>query len=332
VQKIGFVTSGVKTAPSGTEPPLSQKLLSRFQDRLGELGCHPGTHYELFDTYAAGSSTKLETDIDDVIRRDPDIIVTLDSRAMRVLKRKGLVGQGRPNIVAGHMRYPADGGTVEHVRGARESNVTGVLAPRGGIIPTQFIILKELLSDPRNQFPVEPGALRFGFAHYIGQTRDTEPARDMAEAGSAARLQGVTLVDIPIDNAPSGLTEAAYLKAELDQMAGKIDALVVTAYPIFSLNMKVIVDAAKTHHWPAIYPSSNFVTRGGLASYGSDRFEVMDRLGDLVAKLLKNPGARAGAYPLETLSRKFAINTDTAQDLGLYVLDDVAKYANTVYP
>jgi ABC-type uncharacterized transport system substrate-binding protein len=117
----------------------------------------------------------------------------------------------------------------------------------------------------------------------------------------------------------------------------RFDALLVTEYPIFSLNMKTVLEFVESRHVPAIYPSAEFVARGGFMSFGVDRFEVVDRAAELVAEILQDPdldrGKPAGKLPFAIVGRThIGVNTDTAANLGINIPERFRAYATDVYP
>jgi putative ABC transport system substrate-binding protein len=64
-----------------------------------------------------------------------------------------------------------------------------------------------------------------------------------------------------------------------------IDALLVTADPFFYRNLQEVVDRANSANYPAIYQWSEFVSAGGLMSFGPDRNDCIKRAQAMVAAI-----------------------------------------------
>ena len=82
-------------------------------------------------------------------------------------------------------------------------------------------------------------------------------------------------------------------------------------------------------HIPAIYESDRFARDGGLMSYGPDDKEVIARVGDQVARILK--GAKPADLPFEQPTHfRFVINRKTADSLGLAIPESLFERADEV--
>ena len=96
------------------------------------------------------------------------------------------------------------------------------------------------------------------------------------------------------------------------------DGLIVLNDPFVFSFRKNIVEFAAQARLPAVYGFSEFVTTGGLISYGANISETYRRAATYVDRILK--GANPGDLPVE-LPTKFdmALNLKTSKALGLTI-------------
>jgi putative tryptophan/tyrosine transport system substrate-binding protein len=80
---------------------------------------------------------------------------------------------------------------------------------------------------------------------------------------------------------------------------------------------------------PTIFDVRDYVDAGGLASYGSDYFELMELTGNYVARVLH--GARPADLPVQQASKfEFVINRKTARALGIEISPNVLATVDDV--
>ena len=90
-----------------------------------------------------------------------------------------------------------------------------------------------------------------------------------------------------------------------------------------------IVDLAAKYRLPAIYANRDFVSAGGLMSYGTDRRQQYQRAAELVDKILK--GEKPGDIPVEQPTKfELVLNLKTAKALGLTVPPTLLAIADEV--
>jgi len=119
--------------------------------------------------------------------------------------------------------------------------------------------------------------------------------------------------------------EAAFKEA----IKSRSDALALMASPFFYSNQKQVVDLATKNRLPTIYPREEFITAGGLISYGSDGKESFRRAASLVDKILK--GANPADLPIEQPTKfELVINVKAAKQIGLTIQPNVLARADKV--
>jgi putative tryptophan/tyrosine transport system substrate-binding protein len=189
-------------------------------------------------------------------------------------------------------------------------NATGTVQFNDELIAKRLQILREMVPKTRliGTFYV-PGAptseLRLasvmGAAHRIGQE---------------IRVMGVTsLVDI----------DAAFATMAKEQVGG----LLVPNSTLFTNSREHLVSLAARYAIPAAYEYPEFVTAGGLFSYGSSNSDSYRLVGTYVGRILK--GEKPQDLPVVQPTRfEFVLNLKTAKALGLTIPETLLATADEV--
>ncbi len=146
---------------------------------------------------------------------------------------------------------------------------------------------------------------------------------DMTEMMPAARALGLrlSLLTAAID----ADIEAAFAAAA----ERRIEALLVSDRPFFTVRYDYIVALAARHALPAVYGWREYVTAGGLISYGSSLTDAWHQVGLYTGKILK--GAKPADLPVVQPSRfELIVNRKTANTLGLEISPKLFALADEV--
>jgi putative tryptophan/tyrosine transport system substrate-binding protein len=189
-------------------------------------------------------------------------------------------------------------------------NLTGVSNMAVALIPKRVEILSELVPQARIiALLMNPNA------------PNAKPMiRDVQGAARARGLQFHVL-----EASTEGAIDAAF--ASLVQL--HVGALVVGTDPFFNSRREQLVTLAARHTVPTIYEWREFVTAGGLISYGPSLTDIWRHAGVYVGRILR--GAKPADLPVEQPTKfELVINLKTAMELGLTVPQSILAWADDV--
>jgi putative ABC transport system substrate-binding protein len=290
---------------SGNPPADTQEAFDAFRARLRELGHVEGQTLRIESRYADGNFEKLPQLAADLVRLKVDVIFTYGTPAATTAKK----ATGTIPIVFGAVSDPLGAGLVASL--ARPGgNVTGVTLSNPELSAKRLSLLKEAV----------PAASRVA----VLENPDFKASASMVgETTRAARALGVETRVLEVRE-PRDFTKA------FASMAGAhVHAVVVLPDPMFIAHRRQIVEVAASHRIPAMYHLRQFVTAGGLMSYGADYTDTFQQCARLVDRILT--GTRPVDLPVEQ-ARQFtlAVNQKTAKALGLTIAPSVLLRADSV--
>jgi len=132
-------------------------------------------------------------------------------------------------------------------------------------------------------------------------------------------------VGVPVKHFGADKFENAFKDAN----QARSSALFVIASALAASSQKRIAELATKYRLPAIYPQENFVTNGGLISYGPDQAERYRRVASMVDKILK--GTKPADLPVEQPTKfELVINLKAAKQIGLTIPPNVLVRADKV--
>ena len=122
---------------------------------------------------------------------------------------------------------------------------------------------------------------------------------------------------------------ADFDRAFSDMTRARAGALAVLGSAIFNSERRRLVDLAAKHRLPTVYTSRDFVSAGGLMTYGVNLADLFRRAATYVDRILK--GAKPADLPVEQPTKyELVINLKTAKALGLTIPLSLLQRADQV--
>jgi putative ABC transport system substrate-binding protein len=151
----------------------------------------------------------------------------------------------------------------------------------------------------------------------------------VAGIGQFAVIQSVA-PSVGVEVIPINLGDAAEIKREVAAFAQSANGgLISTASALSAVHRDLIIALAAQHKLPAVYQERNYVTAGGLISYGPNFVDQYRRAAGYVDRILK--GEKPGDLPVQAPTKyELVINLKTARALGLSVPQSLLARADEV--
>ena len=284
---IGYI-SGI---PRSARP----HLYAAFASGLGKEGFVDGRNVEIEHRFVDNAPDRLPELAGELIRRGVSVIASTGSLAASMAAKRST--QTVP-IVFTLAVDPVSAGLVSSLN-KPGGNVTGVSILLGELTAKRVELLRELV----------PKAARIAV---LSNPQSPESARIVKEAESAARLLGLQFELV-----------AATTPLEIELAFGKIaerklHAVLVTSDPLFNSHGDRIVALGARSAIPVSYGLREYVSAGGLMSYGPNLAASYTLAGTYVGRILK--GENPANLPVQQSTRfELVINMKTAKTLGIEV-------------
>ncbi len=229
-------------------------------------------------------------------------------------------------------------GSVAPALAAKAATSTIPIVFANGVDPVQFKLVDSLNRPGGNITGIsfligDLGAKRLGLLHELLPNvavvgllvKSDNPNADAAigDAREAARSLGLELH-------PFKAQTAQEIEAIFAMLAGQqVGALLVNADPFFTSQHSHFVQLEARHKVPTVYPAREFVTAGGLMSYGTNIRDAYREAGVYSGKILK--GEKPGNLPVvQSTKFEFVINLKTAKALGIEVPPGMSARADEI--
>ena len=300
MRRIGVLPGG-----GDTDDPRSQPNISAFLQALQQLGWADGRNVKIDYRWPAGDADKARKYAAELVALAPEVIVTISSTNMTAL----LQTTRTVPIVFVAVADPVGAGYVDSLS-RPGGNATGFLLFDYSL-STKWL---ELLKD------VAPGVKRAAVLR--DPTISSGPAQFGVIQAAAPSLR--------VEVSPVNVHDASEIERGVTAFARSGNGgLIVTGSPLSLVHREVIIALSARHKLPAMYFLRQFVTDGGLISYGPNVPDQARRAAGYVDRILK--GEKPADLPVQAPTKyELAINLKTAKALGLTVPDTLLARADEV--
>ncbi len=293
---------GILIPESGRE---ESQTIKGLRDGLKELGYKEGENIQVEMRDVKGDRDALKSAAIDLVSKNVDVIFTTGTRATQAAK----AATKKIPIVFRHDADPAVLGLVKSMKQPGGA-LTGVTALSLQMTQKRLEILKEIVPNLRRMH------IFFDPTNFVSQQNFVFIQKTAAKAG-------LGVVEHTIKTSEELKTSfGAMQKMEGDALLHVPDGLVEGLGDF-------IFDAARKKGLPSMTYAEIWVTKGALAGYGVNNYEMGRQAAQLVERILK--GANPKDLPVEQ-ARKFdlVINLRTANTVGVTVPPQVLKKADRI--
>jgi putative tryptophan/tyrosine transport system substrate-binding protein len=279
-------------------------MLAAFRQGLAEAGYVEGQNVTIQYRWAEGRFELLPALAAELMQGRVDVLVA-DGGDVSAKAAQGATTSVPTVFTIGG--DPTAYGLVRSL-GRPEANVTGVTFFTIMLGPKRLELLRELV----------PKAATIAM---LVNPRSMNP--DASDVREAARSVGQSL---RVLNATSGADIDAAFRTLVQE---KSDALLIISNPLFTSRRDQIVTLANHFRVPTVYSLREYVSAGGLMSYGASIRDAYRQAGVYAGRILK--GAKPGDLPvLQPTKFELVINLATARTLGLEVPPTLLARADEV--
>jgi putative tryptophan/tyrosine transport system substrate-binding protein len=299
VRRIGVMMN------AAAEDPGPQAQVATFRHALQQLGWTEGRNVQIDVRWAGGSAEAYRRFAPELIALSPDLILAAAVPSVAAVQA---VSRSVP-IVFTQAIDPVGAGAVASL--ARPGgNVTGFMQFEYSLSGKWPELLKDIAQRVTR----------------VGVLRDPS---NPAGIGQWAVLQAMAPA-LGMEMIPLSAREPAEIEHGIADFArGANGGLIVPVSARAISHRQLIIEQAARHRLPAVYPYRDFVTLGGLMSYGPDLADQYRRAAAYVDRILK--GEKPADLPVQAPVRyELAINLKTARALGLEVPSTLLARADEV--
>jgi putative ABC transport system substrate-binding protein len=279
--------------------------LTTFRQALQGLGWTDGRNVHIETRFAGGNAADLRKYAVELAALAPDVILAMGSAGLPpVLQATRTVP-----IVFVLVPDPVGSGFV-HSLSQPGGNATGFMMFEYSLCGKWLELLKEIAPGVRRAAVLRDPAVPAG-------------------TGQFAVIQSVA-PSVGVDVSPINLGDAAEIEREVGTFAQSANGgLILTASALSQVHRDLIITLAAQRKLPAVYQERNYVTAGGLISYGPNFVDQFRRAAGYVDRILK--GEKPADLPVQAPTKyELTVNLKTAKALGLTLPSPLLARADEV--
>lgn len=293
---IGYLSSKGESAETG--------ILAGIRKGLGEQGLVEGRNFTMEYRWSAGEYDKLPRLAAGLVAQNVDLIATSGLPA-------ALAAKAATSKIPILFRLGVDPLAFKLARrlDRPEGNLTGVTMLFDPLTPKKLQMLHELVSSALIGLLVNP------------KNPNATTHKEHAEAAASAIGLRLTVLDASSGSEFGPAFEVA--------RQSKLGAILVGDDPLFDNESRRLIEAANRSRIPTMYYVRDFVTGGGLLSYGPSFDEMAAQLGVYAGRILK--GAKVNELPIVQPTKfELVINRKTAHAIGFDIPSKILFTADEV--
>ena len=288
------------------DDPYGQAQAAAFQQALQQLGWNDGRNVRIDIRWDESDADRARRYAQELVALAPDIFLAGGTVSVSALQH---VTRALP-IVFAAVADPVGAGFVDTL--ARPGgNITGFMVFEYGFSGKWLELLKQMAPQVTRAAVIRDPAFSFAIGVF-GAIQAVAPALGV-------EVTSISVHDIgDIERAVEAFARSAN---------GGLIVTGIATMPVATRDL--IITLAGRHKLPAVYPSRDMVTAGGLVSYGPDFVDQFRRAAGYVDRILK--GANPADLPVQAPTKyNLVINLKTARAIGLDVPASVLARADEV--
>ena len=276
-----------------------------FRQGLEALGWTENRNIQIEHRYSGGDLGQIQAYATELVRSAPDLIVGSGTPITAALQR---VTDTIP-IVFNVVNDPVGQGFVATLSHPG-SNITGFTFIDFRLIGTWLEMLKEV-------------------APHITRVAVLFNPEQIPQAGMLRAVEAVA-PSVGVQLMAAAVRDAAEIERAIDQFALEPSGgLIVLPSGATIVHRDLIIALAARYRLPAAYQYRQFVTGGGLMSYGNDLADQYRQAASYVDRILR--GEKPGDLPVQQPTKfELIINLKTAKALGLTIPPSLLALADEV--
>jgi ABC-type uncharacterized transport system substrate-binding protein len=296
-----------RTRTRMTQSGEAKSRVKAFQQGLRDLGWSEPRNIQIDYRFAASNADLIKKYVAEMVSMAPDVIVGNSTPVLAALRQ---ATSSIPIVFAG-LNDPVGQGFISSLAHPG-GNITGFTLIDFPMIGKWLDMLRDVIPD------MSRVALMFN--------PETAPYYDIY-LRSFEHESGSNTIKVMMATPVNAAGQIETTIANLSQNSGS--ALIAASDPFILVQRDVIIKLAAKHRVPAIYYLRQFVSEGGLMSYGPDTADIWRRAASYVDRILK--GEKPADLPAQApVKFELVVNLKTAKSLGLTIPPGVFSIADEV--